>query len=222
VDAGELNTKSAPRQHNIINDRRKLLNSRIVAHQQERERFLGALGAPDHPKRPNVLSPDPEHAELGLPSSYLPHSLVEAGYGKPQHVEAELRRAVCNDALQTIRNLFGAKSLALKYKRKNIVGEVPTTRAESALQDLQRKVEQAQRRYSRSRSALLRINLLDSDHETYQELRAKDLKMLTEYLDNDSVALGQGAQAIPWFWRCKATPNSEQWQIDGGCSIIMP
>lgn len=221
MDAMELNAHSTPRQHNLINDRRKLLNARITAHRQERERFLGVIGDPDHPDRPSVSSSDPDNAELRLPSSYLPNSLVNAGCSKPREVEGELRRAVCNDALQTIRNLLGAKSFAINYKRKNVVGQIATTRAESALQDLQNKVNRAQRRYNRSRSALLCLDILESDRTTYQQLKKEHLKMLAVYLDQDSSGLGQGSQAIPWLWRSNTAPNSEEWQIEGACGVTL-
>ncbi|KAG9097028.1 hypothetical protein FS749_007238 [Ceratobasidium sp. UAMH 11750] len=175
---------------------------------------MGSLGDPDHPEREQHTSPDVEYADLALPSSYITASLIAANCLHPPQVEAILRRAACEDALRVIRYLLGARSLALRYKRKNIVGEVRTTRAEQLLRDLRDKVDRARRRYDRSRDALLRLDLLALDHTTYQALGANDLKMLSDYLDTDSAGLGQGSQAVPWIWRVGTPADTENWQID--------
>ncbi|KAG9079887.1 hypothetical protein FRC06_007345, partial [Ceratobasidium sp. 370] len=194
VDAIELNANSTPRQHNLINDRRKLCLTRVTTLRQLREQHMGSLGDPDHPECEQHTSPDIEYADLALPSAYMATSLIAANCLHPPQAEAVLRRAACEDALCTIRSLLGAKSLALRYKRKNIVGEVRTTRAEQLLKELHGKVDRARRRYNRSRDALLRLDLLGSDRTTYRALEANDLKMLSDYLDVDSAGLGQGSQ----------------------------
>lgn len=207
--------KGTPRLHNDINDRRKSLRERVDAHHMLRVMFMGSAPAPDHPKRSPVLSPDPEHSELGLPSSYLMSSLTACCYQQLAKQEAKLRRAVCNDSLQVVKNLLGAKALALKHKRKNLRGEGATTRAESALRDQNEKVSRAQWRYNHSRTALLRLSAAESDHTTYLELKRDDLKILKSYLEDDSRGLGQGYQSIPWLWRTRASSNDEEWQVEG-------
>ncbi|KAG9125707.1 hypothetical protein FRC07_006517 [Ceratobasidium sp. 392] len=214
TDIADLKPDSTFRQNNSINDRRKLLYSRVTAHRLEREQYLGSLGAPDHPKRERNDSPDVEYSELGLPSAYDGATLIAANCLGAPNVEARIRRAVCKDALGTARNLLGAKSFALRYKRKNLVGEVATTRAEAALKDLQSKVERARRRYNRSRAALLRLDLLGSDHTTYRMLETEDLKMLSTYLEEESPGVGQGSRQISWIWRSQAATNNDEWQID--------
>ncbi|KAG8717463.1 hypothetical protein FRC08_007395 [Ceratobasidium sp. 394] len=214
TDATELTANSTPRQHNIINDRRKMMLSRIDALRQERERYMGSLGDPDHPNRHRHDSPHPEYSELGLPSAYQGSSLVAVNCLQPPRAEASARRAECNSAIQTMRNLLGAKAFALRYKRKNVVGEIATTRAEGLLKDLRNKVERARRRYHRSREALLRLDLLSSDHSTYLPVGDDDLKMLAEYLDEDSSTLGQGSRNIPWIWRSTAAENNEDWHVE--------
>jgi hypothetical protein len=102
--------------------------------------YMGDIGPPDLAGSNTVVAPDPEYAQLGLPSAYTidtlkVHSLMDAA-----EVEVRLQRARCNDALKSVRNLLSAKALALKYKRKNIRGERSTTCAESALREHQEKV----------------------------------------------------------------------------------
>ncbi|QRV98270.1 hypothetical protein RhiJN_26289 [Ceratobasidium sp. AG-Ba] len=214
VDASQLKPSSTPRQHNSINDRRKLMIARVATHRSERERFMGALGDPDHPESERVSSADVEYSELGLPSAYQSSTLIDGNCITAAQAEASLRRLTCDDSLKTVRHLLGAKSLALRYKRKNLTGERATTRAEKLLKDLREQVDKAKRRYSRSRDALLQLDLLGSDIRIYQELKAEHLKMLSDYLENESGAVGQGSREIAWIWRTEAASNSEDWMID--------
>ncbi|QRV98242.1 hypothetical protein RhiJN_26261 [Ceratobasidium sp. AG-Ba] len=214
VDAAQLKPNSTIRQHNSINDRRKLMIARVAAHRLERERFMGVLADPDHPESERVASSDVEYAELGLPSAYRSSTLIDGNCIPAAQAEALLRRLTCDDSLKTVRHLLGAKSLALRYKRKNLTGKRATTRAEKLLKDLREQVDKAKRRYSRSRDALLRLDLLGSDIRTYQELKAEHLKMLSDYLENESGAVGQGSCEIAWIWRTEAASNSEDWMID--------
>ncbi|GAB1525785.1 hypothetical protein RhiTH_008951 [Rhizoctonia solani] len=213
-DALHLKQEGMPRQQNLLNKRRERLLTRISAHHQEREQYLGSLGDPDHQEREQSNSPHPEDSELGLPSSYLSSSLIDGGCLQAPKVEARLQRAVCEDALRTIKSLLGAKNFALQHKRKNVVGERASTRMEVAIKDLQSKVQRAHCWYNRSRAALLRLDLVSTDQETYKMLELSQLHMLSDYLENESTSLGQKARAIPWFWRTQAAINDEQWQID--------
>ncbi|KAB5588175.1 hypothetical protein CTheo_8383 [Ceratobasidium theobromae] len=213
-DAELLTPNSTPRQHNLINDRRKTLLKCVDVHRQERERYLASLGDPDHPDRQFHDTLDPEYAELGLLSSYRASSLIDGGCLQAPRVEGRLRRAVCGDALQMVRSLLGAKSLALKYKRRNVVGEIATTRVEMALRDLQTKIRCAHCRYNRSHDALIRLDLLAADHTTYLELKSEHLQMLSDYIDNTSVELGQKKVEVAWIWRTCAAPNDQQWHQD--------
>ncbi|QRW25950.1 Transposase family Tnp2 protein [Rhizoctonia solani] len=184
-DTSNQKQEGTPRQQNLLNERRERLLSRINAHHQEREQYLGSLETP----------------------------ITKSGSRAPK-VEARLQRAVCEDALRTIKNLLGAKHFALQHKRKNAVGEKASTRMEVAMRDLQSKVQRAHRRYNRSCAALLRLDLASTDQETYKLLESNQLRMLSDYLENVSTSLGQKGHAIPWFWRSQAAMNDEQWQID--------
>jgi hypothetical protein len=105
----------------------------------------------------------------------------------------------------------------VKWKRANVVGERPTTRAEAALKVHSEKVERARWRYNNSRDALMRLSPLESDRDTFQVLKQQDLKHLKQYLEQDSRSLGQGYREIPWLWRTAAVENIDDWQIEGQC-----
>lgn len=176
---------------------------------------MGDIGPPDHAGRPEVVVSDPEHAELGLPSSYARDTLGEHSLLGLADIELQLRRARCNDALEAIKNLLGAKTAMLKFKQANLRGERATTRAEAALREHAEQLSRVQSRYNTSRAALLRLSQDSSDVSTYQYLKKEDLKQLNSYLGEGSQALGQGYQEISWIWRSIAAPNQEEWQVEG-------
>lgn len=176
---------------------------------------MGGIGPPDHSGCREVVSADPEHSELGLPSSYHVATLLENSLAHLKEAEVTLRRATCNDALQAVRHLLGAKAMALKFKNQNLRGERATTRAEAALREHTEQVSRVRWKYNNSRSALLRLSNEESDVKTYQLMRDDDTKLLKSYLKEDSRKLGQGHQSISWIWRSSAAQNEEEWQVHG-------
>ncbi|QRV87046.1 hypothetical protein RhiJN_15064 [Ceratobasidium sp. AG-Ba] len=198
IDSSLLRPNSTPQKHNSVNNWRKLLLTRLTAYRQDRESFMSSLGEPDHQDRSPPKCADPEYSELGLPSSYQSPTLIAEGCLEPARTEAKLRRAACDDALTT-----------------NLTGERATTRAEALLKELREKAETARRRYNRSCDALLRLDLLGSDHRTYLRLDSEHLMLLSDYLENESAAVGQGSRSIAWIWRSDAVNNDENWMIDG-------
>jgi hypothetical protein len=177
---------------------------------------------PDHPDVQREVDADPENAELGLPSSYRPESLQEAGLSKLAELEADLRRALCNDTLENVRELLGAKALSIKFKNENLRGEKRTTRAEEGLAVHTEKIYKAQWRYNNSREALIRLGATDKDLEIYRRLNRSDLRYLNDYISTDSVSLGQGHVTLPWLWtrRTEKFSVEEDWQSEGEYSQV--
>ncbi|CAE6509660.1 unnamed protein product [Rhizoctonia solani] len=219
-EEAKLDPVASYHRQNALNDKKKALTKRVNAHREERETFMPGMGEPDHPELPNVLA-NLEHVELALPSSYEACNLARASLDKLAAVEGKLRRAACGDALQGLKNLLGWKAQALRWKKANTAGEIMTTRAEGALKDHNEKVKQARQRYDRSWRALMRLNLQDSDSDTYRKLEDHDLKNLKDYLADDSIALGQGYASLPWIWRTGAAYNDKTWQIEGAGFITL-
>lgn len=221
MDAKKLDPEATYRRHNVVNDRRKSLNDRVLSHRNKRDIYMANLGEPDHQTHRVVQSGEPEYAELALPSSYRPNTLNLAGLRQIGEKEGEIRRAVCNEALRSLRSLLGTQALAIKWKGRNIVGECSSTRAEVTLKAHRDKIEGARWRYNNSRDALMRLDIDPSDQETYRVIDKADLKYLHDYLDGDSRGLGQGLCEIPWFWRTAAIVNDEEWQLEGMSEIIL-
>lgn len=161
---------------------------------------------------------EPEHSDLGLPSSFTPPTLLAAGLISMAELEKDLRRGMCDDALESVRHFLGARALALNYKRRHVRGEVATTRAEAGLRAHSAKISKARWRYKNSREALKRLGFSDSDLRRYQILTAEDLRSLKSYLQDISRGVGQGYAAISWIWRSSATTHIDEWQVNGKCN----
>jgi hypothetical protein len=213
----EITSKSTIRQRDLFDEKRKTLNGRILSFREGREQYMGECSDPNHPSLSFGQSVDPEEAELGLPSSYHPNTIKEEGLSQIAKLEAELRRAVCNDTLEVIRDLLGARALTLKYKNKNLRGEISTTRAEAALRAHTERIYKEQWKYNNSRQALLRLGATADDLKTYDELKKGDLVFLKDWMEVDSRALGQGFVTMPWIWtrHIDIVADDESWQAQG-------
>ncbi|KAG9120379.1 hypothetical protein FRC07_004150 [Ceratobasidium sp. 392] len=195
-----INSLSTQRQKELFDDKCKALNERIILFRDKRGKYMGACEEPDHPDHQLAESANPEDAELGLPSAYLQTTVNSAGLKKLAELEANIRRADCNDTLDRIRNLLGVKALTLKYKKKNLRGDIKSTRAEAALRTDGENIRKEQWRYNNSRLALLRLNATEGDLKVYQYLRDSDLKYLKDFSEGESTGLGQKTVTIPWIW----------------------
>ncbi|KAG9075323.1 hypothetical protein FS749_013019, partial [Ceratobasidium sp. UAMH 11750] len=213
-DKETITSSSTIRQLDAFDAKRKKLNELIITYRQTHECYMANCPEPDHPAVRKAVDADPENAELGLPSSYLPETLNAAGLGEFIDLEADLRRGICSDELETSRELLGVKALTIKFKDANIRGEKRTTRAEAQLTAHQEKIYKAQWRYNNSRDALIRLGASDEDLRIYQRLERTDLKYLKEYISGESTGIGQGHVRLPWLWsqRTEKFSSEEAWQ----------
>lgn len=142
-----------PRQAESQNNSRMNLRDQIVQHHNRRPQFMSALGdqEPDHPDCLPPIDDKPEHSELSLPSSFKLETLQTAGLSSLAELEFGLRRAMCDDSLDSILRLLGARAYALKCKNRKR-GQVATTRAEAGHRAHSVKIAQAQWRYDNSRA----------------------------------------------------------------------
>jgi hypothetical protein len=170
---------------------------------------------PDHPDCLPPVDDEPEHSELGLPSSFKSESVKTAGLSSLAELEFDLRRAMCDDALDSIRRLLGIRAYALKHKEQHIRGQVATTRAAACLQAHSAKISKARWRYDNSRAAMLRLGGDATILARYKAITTEDLKSLKSYLEDDSRGVGQGYTALPWIWRNYNGLNVDEWQVNG-------
>lgn len=212
----ELPAHPTDQQLNTLSAKKSSLLKKIQAYKQDIAQFMGSrISHPDHPDRRKVVNAEPEHTELGLPSSYLSGSLSSAGLSSMPQLELVLRRAVCDDAIQSLRGLLGVKAATLKFKNANVRGEIKTTRAEARLKEHNKKIAAVQWRYNNSRAALIRLGIDDTELEIYQQVTPNDLKYLKTYMDTESRKPGEGYREVPWLWKTSVTGKSEDWQVEG-------
>jgi hypothetical protein len=208
-------------QQNLLSTKKSALLTKLQLHLEEARSYLGAVGNPDHPERRKVVNAEPENAELGLPSSYLNSTLKECGLLSLSELEIRLRRATCDDTLQGLRNLLGVKAITLKYKKKNLRGEIATTRAENKLKEHNKKISFVQWQYNNSLDALIRLGLPAAELARYERVTQDDLKYLQVYLEEESGTLGEGTREIPWLWRSSIGCDSDNWQVDGEYFLLL-
>jgi uncharacterized protein YaaW (UPF0174 family) len=118
-----------------LNAKRLSLRDRVQNFLKRREFFMMDIAEPDAPRLQIFYEEDAEGKEvdLGMPSSYKPETVELSGLSSLAELEKELRRAMCNEALESVKRLLGAKAQTIKNKRQHVRGQVATTRAEAAI-----------------------------------------------------------------------------------------
>ncbi|KAG8794906.1 hypothetical protein FRC12_020323 [Ceratobasidium sp. 428] len=147
----------------------------------------------------------PERTQLTLPSRLstfrkLPVPENDAPVVK---LERDIRRTSCLQALSRVRTTSQQKALLLEYKEKNIQGQVKSTRAQSMVDRLTKRVDLAVWEYKNSREALLALGASEEDKTRLQPLKDADLAGLTKMLNSDR-STGEGKRELPWFWTVRS------------------
>lgn len=215
-EAGELGPNLTPRQAESLNAQRMNLHDRLTQHFNRRSYYMSVLVEQDsdHPSYAPLIDDEPEHTDLGLPSAFASDTISEAGLTSLADLEKDLRRGMCNDVLDSLRQILGARAFALNYKKRHIRGEMATTRAEAGLRAHSAKISQARWRYDNSRDALIRLGASASDLHMYQAITADDLRSLKSYLEDHSRGIGQGYASISWIWYRSITADVDEWQVN--------
>ncbi|QRV96840.1 hypothetical protein RhiJN_24858 [Ceratobasidium sp. AG-Ba] len=178
-----------PRQADSLNKQRINLCDRILRHQKQRAGLRGEFAGQD-PNHPDLATPTddkPEHSQLGLPSSFSKDSIASASLSTLAKLEVELRRGACEDALDSLRRLLGARDLAYKHKDANVRGHVQTTQAQAGLCAYSGKITKARWRYNNSRDAMIRLGAGGSVLDVYLVIKDSDLHSLKSYLQGTQI-----------------------------------
>ncbi|KDN39963.1 hypothetical protein RSAG8_08412, partial [Rhizoctonia solani AG-8 WAC10335] len=215
LDKGkELGSNPTMGKADNLNTQRLAISDRVVAHERKRLTYMGEIDTPDHPEFSPIVDDAMDGAIVLMPSSYSSEIIQSAGLPALAELEGQLRRAMCSDTLESIRQLLGAKAFSLKHKKQHARGQAAMTRARAAIDSQTAQLERARWRYNNSRSALLRLGLLTADDkENYLELSDKDLQTLKSYIEETSRGLGQGHAAISWIWRTSIVKNKDEWEL---------
>ncbi|KDN43058.1 hypothetical protein RSAG8_06381, partial [Rhizoctonia solani AG-8 WAC10335] len=210
-DEAEEKAESSER----LSTRRISLGDRIRAHQRKRESFMEGAPECDSTQVLTLYDEDEDEddiVDLAMPSSYKPETISSAGLSSIAEVEKGLRRGMCKESLQVIKQLLASRSAAYKAKDRNARGQVATTRARASIRDQDEKIQKACWRYNNSLRALKQLGLSEDDAKTFKPLSDSDLTPLKTYFDNYATQPGQKG-TMSWIWRSSAAPNSANWEV---------
>jgi hypothetical protein len=136
----------------------------------------------------------PELTNLFLPSSFQGSS--DHGVTELAKLEYELRLGQAYDALDEVRTKIKIFNANLAFKKDNVFGQRPNTRAQQYLKTLSADKVNAADKYRQARQALLNLGLSKDDQSLRplhdHELWGKNASCLAR--------LGDTKKEEPWFW----------------------
>ncbi|CUA75567.1 Bifunctional uridylyltransferase/uridylyl-removing enzyme [Rhizoctonia solani] len=202
------------KQKSDVDHKRLALRDRMVAHETKRAAFMGETEAPDHPSYSPTIEDWMENTMIIMPSSFTPETIASAGLSSLGELEVQLRSATCRDALESLRELLGAKAFALNYKTRQARAQGAMTRARSTIENQSDQIQKTRWRYNNSRDALIRLGHIKDDDEVFKLITDNDTRTLKEYIEETSRGVGQGHAVISWIWRNTVVRNDGQWEIN--------
>jgi len=169
----------------------------------------------------------PENLDLHLPSSFkrtcrpvLP-SMVSLDH--LQHVEAELRFAHAQEALDSLRRNLLVQVHYSKYTRANVRGQGGNTRMQSLLQQTTAKTQAIAARYSRIRQAYHSLKGEGSWERELRPLTAQDIRPLSDtHIARDKSSMtGEGHKSVSWIWRSSLSGLDSSGELNEGKSYAV-
>ena len=145
----------------------------------------------------------PEQEKLLLPSSFNRVQCGHFGLSSLAVIERQLREGQAYDALDDLCEKIKIFNANLDFKKKNVFGQGPNTRAQNFLKQLAADKVNAADKYRIAYRALISLGLSASDL-SLQELRddqlfGKDASRLAK--------LGDSKREDPWFWTAVRPTN---------------
>ncbi|THU86912.1 hypothetical protein K435DRAFT_593756, partial [Dendrothele bispora CBS 962.96] len=120
-------------------------------------------------------------------------------------VEARLREAEAQDALEGVRDGLRARSGAHRFKIRNVTGQVGSTRAAGVLRQIDIRIHSRKIRYRLARDALLRLRGHGNWEDALRPLLDGDVRGVNErafWLKEGIVSRvrGEGKRHLSWIW----------------------
>lgn len=138
----------------------------------------------------------PETEKLYFPSSFNQAVRSSLQLNKLAAVEYSLREGQAYDALENVRLAIKIFNFNLDFKKTYVHGQGPNTRAQEYLRTLTNDKKTAADTYRRSRAALIKLGLSETDSSLRElldsELWSKDTSR--------PARLGDSRKEDPWFW----------------------
>lgn len=198
-------------QSEAIRKARQKLQQALVTWRQNQFQFCPLL-------RPSIDAVDPaspEREKLLLPSSFNEGLRKRFGLTSLAIIEYKLREGQAYDALEDLREKIKIFNVNLDFKKKNVFGQGPSTRAQDFLKQLTADKVTAADKYRIAYQALTRLGLSRAETELQElrddELFGKDASRLAK--------LGDSKNGDPWFWtvgRPQGLSDKEQaeWSLE--------
>jgi hypothetical protein len=190
------------RQRTRVQLRSNTLQRRIDAWFKAQELYIPAIVSLRKKKDQEATAQNfpelkPHNIPLLLPSQI--HGFVPFDQ-RLAEIEWQLRDAQAHEALDKLRHALQTRAHLFRFKQKNIRGQGPSTRARTAINQAQARVNVAAAEYHLSRGALesLSASLRKVGwDQVLQPLKESDIRELS----GEDEALSHGKQKISWIWR---------------------
>ncbi|KAF9529569.1 hypothetical protein CPB83DRAFT_764801, partial [Crepidotus variabilis] len=171
---------------------RKKLRADLTTWRQSQYQLCPAL----RPLIDEVDAVHPENEKLLLPSYFPISDTIRSSLNSVEKVEYSLREGQAYDALDEVREKIKIFNANLDFKKNNVFGQGPNTRAQAYLKELTADKVKAAQKYRRAREALVRLGL-SKDDKSLQELH--DNQLFSKDASRPA-QLGDSKREDPWFW----------------------
>ena len=138
----------------------------------------------------------PEKDILLLPSAFDQPTREELGLISLTKIEYTLRKGQAYDALESVQEKIKNFNSNLDFKKANVFGQGPNTRAQNFLRELIADKVSTADKYRNARRALLSLGLSETD----PSLKSLHNNQLFGKGVSRSAKLGDSKKEDPWFW----------------------
>ncbi|GLB34092.1 hypothetical protein LshimejAT787_0109760 [Lyophyllum shimeji] len=187
-----LTSKAKSAQPGILSNSRAKLNQEITNWRQEQLSRFPSL----HSEQKSADGSHAEELPLLLPSSFSTDRRSILGLNRLAQIEYQLREGQAHDALAEVRLAIKTCNANLQFKRNQVHGQRPNTRAQQYLRTLEAEKLAALEKYQRAYRALLALGLSPED----QSLRPLDKTQLWMKNVTERHQMGHSKTQDPWFW----------------------
>ncbi|KAG6847801.1 hypothetical protein H0H93_005915 [Arthromyces matolae] len=153
-----------------------------------------------------------EDFDLLLPSSISPDDWDDLGLSEMATIEYKLREGQAHDALADLRIAVKTYNANVNFKKENVFGQGPNTRAQKLLNTLQSEKIIAMKRYNLAYTKLLALGLSSSD----AKLQPLNETMLWVKNVTQRHQLGSSKIVDPWYWHTgrPAGQTEDTWSLE--------
>lgn len=149
----------------------------------------------------SVIDPEtfdyPESEQLHLPSFYPLQNREIFGIKSLADIELRLRQGQAKDLLDRARASVLAYEQTAKVKSTQLSGQMQLTRSNRLLQSIKDQQKALVEEYSRTRKAMIKLGLADSD-KTFQQLSEEHFKLVRNTVGDRTI--GESRVSDSWIW----------------------